>query len=274
MPESIGAGKSAKVSALGIDAIALWMLGFPDTAISSAEEGVRVAQESRNSYDSAFALINLHIVTLFRREYAKAREVAEHALRIIEEKHFEWLRTSIVWSLYACQVLGAERTGIDQVKTAFDAYFASEAKLYRPMNCTVLAECWGVLNQPALGLSMIDQAVSGTLETDQRMAEPETWRVKGELVLRLPSENLGPKGLDSHAEEAEGCFRKAIATARARKSKTWELRATVSLARLLQRSQKTAEVRESLAEVYGWFTEGLETPDLKQAQILLAQLST
>jgi tetratricopeptide (TPR) repeat protein len=264
MPKSTGAGRSAKVSALGIGGIALWMLGYADTAMASAEQGVQAAQNSENPYDLAFALINLHIVTMFRREFAKAREVAEHALRIIEEKQFEWLRTSTVWSLYACQVLGGERTAIEQVKKAFDAYFASEAKLYRPTNCTVLAECCGVLNQPELGLSIIDQAVAGMIETQQRMAEPETWRVKGELVLRLESE----------AEEAEACFRKAIATAREQKSKIWELRATVSLARFLKHSQRKPEARESLAEIYGWFTEGQDTPDLQQARALLARLSS
>ncbi len=226
MPASASAGKGAKIDSLGIDGIALWMLGYPDQAVSSAEEGVRAAQESGNPYDLAFALINLHIVVQFRREFAKASEIAERALRIIEEKKFEWLRTSIVWSLYACQTLGAERTEIDQVKEGFDDYFASEAKLYRPTNCTVLAECC-VLNQPELGLSMIEQAVSGILETDQRMTEPDTWRVKGDLVLRLGSKDgrsIGP----ASREEAEVCFRSAVEIARAQGSKMLELRATAS----------------------------------------------
>ena len=272
MPASASAGKGAKIDALGIDGIALWMLGYPDQAVSSAEEGVRAAQESGNPYDLAFALINLHIVVQFRREFAKASEIAERALRIIEEKKFEWLRTSIVWSLYACQTLGAERTEIDQVKEGFDDYFASEAKLYRPTNCTVLAECCGVLNQPELGLSMIEQAVSGILETDQRMTEPDTWRVKGDLVLRLGSKDgrsIGP----ASREEAEVCFRKAVETARAQGSKMLELRATVSLAQLLEHSTGKAEARDALAEIFGWFTEGLDTPDLQQARFMLERMS-
>lgn len=164
--------------------------------------------------------------------------------------------------------------GIDQVRKAFDAYFASEAKLYRPTNCTVLAECCGVLGQPEFGLAMIDEAVSCMTETNERMTEVETWRVKGELAVQLAAQSVRTgKHLDSQ-EEAEACFRRAIETARGQKAKIWELRATVSLARLLERSERKSEAQKVLAEIHGWFSEGSETPDLQQARSLLEALSS
>jgi adenylate cyclase len=104
------------------------------------------------------------------------------------------------------------------------------------------------------------------------MTEPDTWRVKGDLVLRLGSKDRRSIGPASR-EEAEVCFRKAIETARARGSKMLELRATVSLAQLLEHSKGKAEARDALAEIFGWFTEGLDTPDLQQARFMLERMS-
>jgi tetratricopeptide (TPR) repeat protein len=268
------AGGILKCYSLGIDAMALWMLGYPERAIGSAEEGLRFAQEEENPYDMALALINLHIVTLFRREFVKAREIAERALSIIDKNHFEWLRTSIVWSLYVGQILGSEGTHIDKAKEAFDTYFATEAKLYKATNCMVLAECYGAFNQPEQGLAMIDQALSCMVETNERMTEAETWRVKGDLTLRLAAKTgRTGKRLDSPRGEAEGCFRSAIAIARKQNSKIWELRASVNLAQLLECSDRKSEAKEALTEIYGWFSEGLDTPDLQQARKILEVLS-
>ncbi len=77
-------------------------------------------------------------------------------------------------------------------------------------------------------------------------------------------------GLD---EESEACFREAIAIARRQSARTWELRATTSLGRLLQKQGKREEARQMLAEIYGWFTEGFDTADLKESKALLDSLS-
>ena len=274
MPASSNGGRSAKIFSLGIDSLALWMLGYPDLALSKAYEGVEAATESKNPYDQAFALLQVHELVMFRREYSTALEIVDRAIRIAAEKKFEWLETSAIWSRDACRILAGMSDGIDQVRKAFDAYFASEAKLYRPTNCTVLAECCGVLGQPEFGLAMIDEAVSCMTETNERMTEVETWRVKGELAVQLAAQSVRTaKHLDSQ-EEAEACFRRAIETARGQKAKIWELRATVSLARLLERSERKSEAQKVLAEIHGWFSEGSETPDLQQARSLLEALSS
>jgi len=274
MPASSNGGRSAKIFSLGIDSLALWMLGYPELALSKAYEGVEAATESKNSYDQAFALLQLHELVMFRREYSTALEIVDRAIRIAAEKKFEWLETSAIWSRDACKILAGMSDGIDRVRKAFDAYFASEAKLYRPTNCTVLAECCGVLGQPDFGLAMIDEAVSCMTETNERMTEVETWRVKGELAVQLAAQSgRTGKHLDSQ-EEAEACFRRAIETARGQKAKIWELRATVSLAHLLERSQRKSEAQKALAEIYGWFSEGSGTPDLQQARTLLEALSS
>jgi predicted ATPase len=96
------------------------------------------------------------------------------------------------------------------------------------------------------------------------MLEAELRRLKGELLL------MGDRGA---AEEAAQCFRDAIAVARSQSAKSWELRATMSLARLLAKQDRRDEARAMLAEIYGWFTEGFDTADLKDAKAMLDDLA-
>jgi predicted ATPase len=99
-------------------------------------------------------------------------------------------------------------------------------------------------------------------QTDQRMQEAEVYRLKGELSLKARG----------NEQEAEACLRRAVEIARHQSAKWWELRATVSLARLLDKQGRRDEARAILAEIYGWFTEGFDTADLKDAKALLDEL--
>ena len=101
--------------------------------------------------------------------------------------------------------------------------------------------------------------------TGERHHAAELCRLKGELTLL---------GDPSAAVEAESCFREAIEVARSQSAKWWELRATVSLARLLVKRGRRDEARAMLAEIYGWFTEGFDTADLNDAKALLDELGT
>jgi predicted ATPase len=101
--------------------------------------------------------------------------------------------------------------------------------------------------------------------TGERQLEAEAHRVKGILLL------MGDGGEEG---EAESCFRSAIDVSRRQRAKWWELRATTSLAHLLKSQGKTEEAGKILAEIYNWFTEGFEFPDLKDAKALLDELAT
>jgi predicted ATPase len=118
----------------------------------------------------------------------------------------------------------------------------------------------------------LDGAISDALDTIEQALQfnpaelidrPETLRLRGELRLE-----------QGHAELAEGDFREAVALARTMGAKAWELRATMSLARLLASHGRRDEALAALAEIYGWFTEGFDTVDLKEAKALLDQLQT
>jgi predicted ATPase len=115
------------------------------------------------------------------------------------------------------------------------------------------------------GLSALTEALAAADENEIRFYEAETHRLKGELLLKQE---------DSNAAEAQSCFQRAIEIARKQSAKSWELRATTSLARLLAKQGRREEARAMLAEIYGWFTEGFDTADLKDAKDLLDDLST
>jgi tetratricopeptide (TPR) repeat protein len=269
MPAPLSGGR-AKIYALAFDALVLWMLGYPDRAEASATKGVQVAEESQNKSVEAFARIQLHIVVMFRREFARALEIADRALNITTEKQLEWLHTTISWSREACRILGRAEGSVDRAEKAFDAYFASEAKLYKPYNCTVLAECYGVVGRIEDGISRVEQAISAMQETHERMGEPEMWRVKASLLLRLA--DTAADRAQALREEGEMCLRTAISTAQSQASKSWELRAAVDLGHLLKKSRREAEAASIVRAVYSWFTEGFDTPDLIRARALLEEL--
>jgi predicted ATPase len=113
------------------------------------------------------------------------------------------------------------------------------------------------------GLNALTEALAAADENEIRHYESETHRLKGELLLKQ----------DDSAAEAQSCFQRAVEIARTQSAKSLELRATTSLARLLNEQGKHAEARTMLAEIYAWFTEGFDTADLKDAKALLDELS-
>jgi predicted ATPase len=110
----------------------------------------------------------------------------------------------------------------------------------------------------------IGEAMTAVATTKESWCEAEVSRVAGELAL------VGPK---PHTAKAEAYFERALAVARTQQAKSWELRAAMSLARLWRDQGKLQQARELLAPVYGWFTEGFDTPDLKEAKALLEELA-
>jgi len=132
-----------------------------------------------------------------------------------------------------------------------------------------LAEAQAKAGQPEEGLTTLAEALALVEETNERYWGAELYRLRAQLLLM--------QGDDAEAEasfhQAESCFQHAIEVARRQSAKSWELRATVSLCRLWQQQGRVEEARQMLAEIYGWFTEGLDTPDLKEARALLEELT-
>ena len=135
--------------------------------------------------------------------------------------------------------------------------------LYLPVWLSLLARAYGELGQFDEAWSHIGEAITAVETTKEKWYEAEVHRIAGEIALMSPEQD---------AAKAEACFERALAVARAQQAKSFELRAAMSMARLWRDQGKRDEARELLAPVYGWFTEGFDTLDLKQAKALLDEL--
>jgi predicted ATPase len=157
---------------------------------------------------------------------------------------------------------GRTDEGIAQMRDALAAMPSRGRELGRPYNLAALAAAYGKVGQTDDALVLVAEALATVERSEERHWEAEIYRLKGELLLDSKS-----------SSEAETCFRHAIDIARRQSAKSLELRAVTSLSRFLQKQGKRDEARRMLAEIYGWFTEGFDTADLKDAKALLEELS-
>jgi predicted ATPase len=178
---------------------------------------------------------------------------AEHGFRQIGW----WVRMPHGW---AQAQLGHPDEGASLIRETLTTYRAIGSLFLVPVFLTWLAEAQALGGAPADGLRTLDEAL--TLNPDERFWRPETLRVRGDIRRQQGAEEL-----------AEADFRDAIALAREMSAKAWELRVSMSLARLWRDQGRRAEARDLLAPVYGWFTEGFDTADLKDAKALLDELA-
>jgi predicted ATPase len=140
---------------------------------------------------------------------------------------------------------------------------SSGAEIGIPMFLTFLADAYGRATRPEEGLEQIAEAVRSMEVRNERIYEAEMHRIQGELLCSMQK-----------ISAAEDSFSEALAVARRQSAKLFELRAATRLARLWRSQGKPQQARELLAPVYGWFTEGFDTRDLKEAKALLDELGT
>ncbi len=176
---------------------------------------------------------------------------------------------------------GQGEEGIAQIRQGLATYQATGAELGRPQYLAMLAEAYGKVMHVEEGLNVLAEALDTVHKTGERFYEAKLYRLKGQLTLQKfqvsgskfqVQESLG-SSVQSLESEAEECFLRAIEVARQQQAKSLELRAVISLSRLWQQQGKIEEARQMLAEICGWFTEGFETADLKEAKVLLKKLS-
>ncbi len=158
----------------------------------------------------------------------------------------------------------AKEEGITEMRRGLAAWETTGAELGRSCHLALLAEVYGKWGQNKEGLDIIEGALAAIDMTKERWYEAEICRLRGELILALSQENQF---------EAETCFRRAIDIARQQGARSWELRAVMSLSRLLQRQGKKEEALKVLSTIYSQFTEGFDTRDLKDARALIDELS-
>jgi hypothetical protein len=157
--------------------------------------------------------------------------------------------------------------GIPELEDNIAAARATGYELGLTQSLVALGNGYGKVGRLRDGLSAVAEGLAVSEKNGEQWFDAELYRTRGELLLKHDT-HAEPKAED----EAESCFREALHIARAQEARWWELRTTVSLARLLAKQGKREEARAMLAEIYNWFTEGFDTADLKDAKALLNEL--
>jgi predicted ATPase len=261
-------GHDPAMSSLATEARALWVLGYPEQALRQSQASVAHARRLAHPFSLAFALGAAIAVHQYRREWDQAQEQAEAGIALATEQGFPfWVAQSTVHRGRAVAEHGRAADGIEQICWGITAIRDTGTEGAQSLFLCMLAEVYLHDGQVEEGLATVAEALAFVDRTDERFYEAELYRLKGTLTLQ--SKVASQKSKD---EESEGYFLKAIDIAQKQQAKSWELRASTSLARLWQRQGKQKEAHEMLAEVYGWFTEGFDTKDLQEAKTLLEEL--
>jgi predicted ATPase len=241
----------------------LWMLGYPEQAKVRGAEALALARDLGHKDTLAHALWFVCELPLYRREVRETAETAE-ALRILvtEQGLLKYASLCTMLGGWALAAAGQVKEALDQLRGGLGTWQDHREAL--PPNTVRLADVCVAAGEADEGLRLIDDALSQITRSRQRMYEAELLRLQGTLRLLSPAPD--PSG-------AEASFRRALAVAREQNARMWELRAASSLARLWRDRGKPAEGRDLLAPVYGWFTEGFDTADLKDAKSLLDELA-
>jgi predicted ATPase len=261
-------GEDPGVGCMAYGAVTLWCLGYPDQALRSVQAARRLADELSNPFDVARALYFGAFTHLCRREARQTRELAEALIGLSSEQGFALLRQGGAilhgWSLAE---QGGAGEGIGQMRQGLVGWQATGALSHRPYHLALLAEALARDGQARDGLSALAEALALCTASGERFLEAELHRLRGDLLLAGAEE--GPSAWVA----ADACFRQALDVARAQEARSLELRAVMSLSRLYRQQGRPAEARPLLAQTYGWFTEGLDTPDLREARALLDEFS-
>jgi predicted ATPase len=239
----------------------LWLLGYADQAQQQNQEALARAQQEEHTPSLASAQLFAAMLAQHRRDVAATQAYAEAMLALATAQGFEHrvAQGRIMWG-WALAMQGDAATGVAHIQQGWGAVQRTGQKLYHPYHLTLLAEAYSEAGQPELGLPCLTEALTLLEATEERWWEAEVWRLKGELLLRLPLPDI---------PQATACLHQALDVARRQQARALELRAALSLGRLWQQQGKRDQARQLLTEVYSSFTEGFETPDLQEARVWL-----
>jgi class 3 adenylate cyclase/predicted ATPase/ribosomal protein L40E len=252
-------GVAARVYA----ALALWQLGQPDRALSVSREGVAAGRVCGDALSLALALCFSGILLRLRREPDAVRALAEEAIELSTAQDFPlWRGLGRMLLGWALAHSGAGEQGLDDIQQGLAQLASIGTEVGASGGMALLADAALVAGRIPAALNAVEAGLAVADLRDQHTWDAELQRLRGEIV--LAGEGAGGK------EEAEPFFVQALETARRQQATMLELRAATSLGRLLQRRGRGDEARELLAVVYGRFTEGFDTPDLRDARSLLA----
>jgi len=257
-------GQDVGVSIFVYRALAHWMLGYPETALADADHALEDAREGGHAGTLMYAQLHTSFTNILCAKYAAANAQSNEVVRLADEKGAAlWKALGTMQQGCVLALSSKASEAIQMITSGITTYRSTGSRVYLPFFLAHLSTAHAELGQFDDAWRCIGEAMTAVETTKERWCEAEINRIKGEIALKLPQ--LG-------SSQAGAYFERALTVARTQQAKSWELRAAMSMARLWRDQGKRNEARDLLAPVYGWFTEGFDTLDLKEAKILLDTL--
>jgi predicted ATPase len=247
----------------------LWLLGFPAQAVREDDEALRLAEAAGHPLTHAQALGCSATMHVFRRDARRVSGLADRATTLtIEHGLTYWRLVSMLERGWARAVRGDSAAGVAELREALDALGAIGNQASGTLHCWMLADALGLAGRLDEAQETLATAAEVARRNGEHFWEPEIHRLGGELHLQR-AERLVDSARARAIDAAATALQQALTMARAQEARSLELRAAMSLWRLSRHTGDRARARSTLAEVYGSFTEGFETRDLKEARALL-----
>src|SRR5262249_15842288 len=261
-PLTTPSGRDLRVALLSFRSNCVWQLGYPTASRNDAERAVKIAREMGHATTLIYALSRAATSYTLCRCYAAAHAQIDELITLADE------RGKTLGTLMRGRLFGLTGNAADAVRaitSAVASLRSTGATLYEPHYLSLLALAHAELDQPDDARRCIEDAIDKMESSKERWCEADVHRIAGEIALKSPAPDTG---------RAEKYFDRALVVARQQQARSWELRAAMGMARLWRDQGKSQQARELLAPVYGWFTEGFDTLDLKDAKALLDELTT
>jgi class 3 adenylate cyclase/predicted ATPase len=259
------AGHDPGVCARVLGGLNLWFLGYPEQAVESVRRAVVLAEQIAHAPSLAHALNHGIVCHRLRRDRATVHAWGDRMATLAAEHRLTLYRAiGTVARGWALATEGQAKSGLSELRRGLADCVDLGVRMYEPYHKALLAEAHLEVDEAPAGLEMLEDAMCLAENSGLHYWDAELLRLKGKLLARLSSNG-------SH-EEQEGCYRQALVVARRQQARSLELRAATSLACMWRDEGRRDEARHLLAPIYGWFTEGFDTPDLKEAKALLEQL--
>jgi len=257
-------GADTGVTAVATWGLSLWHQGYPDQSHATINEALRRARQLCHPHTLAYALLITGLAALSARKTAETEEFADELVALSDEYRFAFFSGfGQIFQGWASAQRGQGQAAVRRIREGLVAAEATGWRSHEPAFHGLLAEALALTGAIDEGLGILAEALTTAETSGARGADAELYRLRGELLQLSPSPEW---------TEVEGCFRQALAVAHEQGTRGFELRAAVSLAHLLSELGRRTEARDLLSPISGWFTEGFDTPDLKEAWALLHEL--
>jgi predicted ATPase len=257
-------GQDNGVAILAYRSLGSWLLGYPAESLADIENAVKAAREMGQAATLMFALTHTALTHLVSRNYAAAQGEAEELAAVAGDKGaLFWKAIGTMAQGWVFALTGKASDALDLLTSGLGAFRSTGSTLWMPLHMSCLAITYRDLDRVDEAWRCVSEAMTAIETTGERWYEAEVLRVGGEIAIMSPERDT---------VKAEMFFDRAIGVARQQQARSWELRAAMSVARLWHGQGKGQQARDVLAPVYGRFTEGFDTLDLKEAKALLDAL--